>query len=298
MLVTAVIALLSVGGNLVISHFFTAEYFTPLYQTEILKLLLGGKIGQAFGLIVTTAKEMIPSIGYFVIGAFSFGSTAGSQYAVAIVSAVAALILGLSKKKKEYAPLNICFSATVIVLLMMIIFLLQKANEGGRHLYVFAIAGVLVVCFNEWNVRSVVIRGVLVAMLGFFLLRGSIYPRDYDVPMENEALKEKVEYWEKTFRENNVAATKTIGYDNTVVWVLSDKTENGGKELPFGELFALPEGMGINGCFGDFVEKNAKTIKSRYVATVPGGTAYENLQKEGWTEVGSTDTVVILERGQ
>ena len=227
------------------------------------------------------------------------GLTAGTQYVVTLFLMVALFILGLSNRTEKYGEtkaVNLTFAVQVFLLFAAIIVFLQKANEGGRHFWVFAVAGILLLCFNEWGLKSIIEGGVLFLLLGIFLLRGSMVPTDYDIPMKNDTLKAEISIWEEVFKEKGIEVTETPGYDNTVIWVLTDEKDGVSEVTAFGELFALPEGMGINCCLSDYVKSNISTLKCRYLATVSGGEIDKLCAKEGFEEIGRSKDVVFYKR--
>lgn len=273
------------------NHFLTSAYFSPLFDVSAVKALLKGNLSEAFWLCVIYIKNMAVDVGRFISGAFSYGLTAGTQYVVAAIVAIALSVFCFSKKEKEQRPANIVFTITLWSVFAAIFLLLQKANEGGRHVWGFTIVGCILIFCNKWSKKTVIFGTWLVGILGVFLVQGSMIPTDYDVPVMDEALKSDVEYWERTLEEKNISAGEQLSYDNTCVWVLTD----GDRITNHKELYALPEGMGISCCFADYVTENLDVLKSGYIATVAGGDIDILCEQRGWTEIGRTENVVVYQ---
>lgn len=273
----------------VCNHFFTSAYFSPLFDVSVIKTFLKGNLSEAFWLCVIYVKNMTVDVGRFISGAFTYGLTAGTQYVVAGIVAVSLSVFCVSKKEQEQRPANIIFTVTLISVFAAIFLLLRKANEGGRHVWVFTIVGCILMFCNKWSKKTIVFGTLLIGTLGLFLIQGSMIPTDYDVPAQDKALKSDVEYWERTFSEKNVSVSEQLSYDNTCVWVLTD----GDRITNHKELYALPEGMGISCCTADYVTGNLDGLKSGYIATAADGEIDILCRQKGWMEIGRTENVVI-----
>ncbi len=276
----------------VCSHFFTSEYFTPLFDLSVVKALLDGKITEAFWLGVIYLKEMFAGIYEFICGAFSYGLTAGTQYVVAIMTLIISIVFCISKQRKEQRAANIIFVVILLCVFGAILLLLRKANEGGRHVLVFSIVGCLLCCSNKWCKKTVVTASVLVGVLGIFLIQGAMVPTDYDVPVMDEALEEDINYWNQIFSDKDVRVSEELGYENTLIWVLTDD----GQVTNHKELYALPKGMGISCCTENYVTENIQMLKSRYIATVVNGNIDRQCKQNDLEEIGRTDNIVIYKR--
>lgn len=277
------------SGYFICSYFFTSEYFAPLFDLSIVKLLFKGNITEAFWLGVIYFKETIAEVYKFVCGAFSYGLTAGTQYVVSIMSVIFLIFFSIFTKRKEQRNINIIFVINVMSVFLAILLLLRKANEGGRHLWVFSVVG-CVLCFSSLYGKKIIVAATLmIGVLGFFLAQGSLVPTDYDVPTRNTELEQDIEYWKQIFEDKEIAASEELGYENTCIWVLTD----GGEITNHKELYALPKGMGISCCTEGYVMANINMLKSKYIATVESGAIDELCEKNGYEEIGRTNSVVM-----
>jgi len=283
----------SLAGYVFLNRYFTAPYFSELYDLTALNYLKQGKITDSLRYMKKTAFRVLPEMGVFIKGAFGYGLTAGTQYMVTVFSAVGSTILCFGKKNERVRAVNLCFAGTATVLLAAIVLFLQKANEGGRHVWVFALTGILILCFNEWGIKAVVLRAGLLFMLIFFIFRGSFIPTDYDIPVKNDEIKANVEYWNAAFAKKNAVPTGEDTYRNTVIWVLTDEVDGQYVVTDHRELFGIPKGMGINCCLESYVKDNFKDIKCNYVASPSGGDISKLCEEHGLEEIGRTSNVVI-----
>lgn len=288
------IMLFGVAGALyyTCNHFLTSEYFSPLFDLSILERILDGRISEAFWLSVIYVKEMFRGVGQFIQGAFEYGLTAGTQYVVALVTVFLLFLLCFTKKKQAQRPASVVFIFNFLCVFVAILLFLRKANEGGRHVWAFSVVGCVLCLSFAWCKRTLISGVVLIGVLGLFLIKGSMVPTDYDVPVINESLRNDVEYWKETFSDKDIGVTDELGYHNTCVWVLTDN----GKVTNHKELFALPKGMGISCCTEDFVLNNINELKSRYIATIVGGEIELLCEQNQYTEIGRTGNVVIYQR--
>ena len=289
------LVLISLIGYYTLSKVFTADYFEPLFNTDILKLLFAGKFRESTSLAFYTAMRVLKGIEDFVKGTISYGSTAGTQYFLALLGMVYAIIFFvLDKRKRRYVYL--IYAITVLTLFFAILIFLQKANEGARHLWIFSMAACFLGMEKKRTAKALIHKGITIALLILFAVRGSFSPTDYDAPVFNEELKAQIEYWESTFEEKNIKASKEISYDNTLAWVLTDNVGGEGVVTDYDELFSIPEGMGISCCNQMYVINNFNSMKCKYIASVSGGDIDKLCKEAGFSEVGRTSKLVIYQR--
>ena len=273
------------------NHFLTCEYLSPLFDLSIVEGLLKGNISEAFWLGVSYAKEMFVGVSQYVEDAFLYGLTAGTQYVVAFMVLIFLTVFCFIKKTREQKSADVIFVTNLVCVFVAIFLLLRKANEGGRHIWAFSVVGCILCLSHKWGKR-VIASGILIAgVLGFFLLKGSMVPTDYDVPVMDIELKSNIEYWQTTFSDKEIVVSDEIGYNNTCIWVLT----NGGEITNHKELFALPKGMGISCCTEDYVISNIATLKSKYIATTLGGSIDFMCNQCGFEKIGSTEDVIIYQ---
>ncbi len=276
------------------NHFFTAAYFHPLFNIDIIKMFLHGKFSEGFWTVVSVSKMMLGGIGTYIADAFSSGFTAGTHYVITIVCTVLLFIQLFGKKNKEMKPVYFVYVLTSVLLFPAIILFLQKVNEGGRHVWFLAVIGIILVSLTEWDVKGIASKGIVAALLIFFIVRGGLYPTDYDVPFRQKGTEEKIAFWKDTFEKENVKPEGKISFDNTIIWVYFDYDESGKMVVTdYNSLYAVPAGMGISCCEADYVLTNIDSLKSRYIATAEGGKVDKALKERGLSPVGSKDGLLV-----
>lgn len=283
-------------GYFLMGKFLTSEYIYPVYNMTAIEKLFSGDIRGSLVAVKYAAMYTLPEIGQLIKNAFGFGMTVGTQYFVSLLTAVFLLIYVLLSKKEKTGPILLFQAIFVFVLFLAVVLIYQTGNDGGRHFYIFAVTGCLLLCMECEGVKKWIMSGILLAFLAIFAIRGSFYPTDYDAAFENPELEAQIEYWEKTFEEKGVAASKTIGYENTFDWVLTDNANGEYVVTHFNELYAVPKGMGISCCEYMYVLNNFSDLKSGYIAVCPGGDIEKMCKEAGFTEIGRTEKLAIYER--
>ena len=290
------LAVLAVSGNFISGHFLTSEYFTPLYDLSLIKHIFTGKFADALRDIKYTAMYIFPEVWYCLKSSFTYGMTAGTQYMIAISTAAFLLLMCAEKEDKKNRVIYIFHASFVVLMLVAIVFLLKKANEGGRHLFIFAVTGIFLLCVGKSRMMKLGLVLATGLLMMIFLVQGGLVPTDYDVPFDNLAAREEVAYWDETFEKKDIKASKETGYDNTVIWVLWDDYKGERLATDVCGLYALPKGMGISCCEDYYVKQNIDGLKSRYIATLEGGAVDELCREHGFKEIGKTSKMVIFEK--
>ena len=308
-IISAAVILSSVAVYYLTNKFFTAAYFEPLFNLDIVDFFIHGNIREAVRVGLSMNRRMLTGIGGYIGEAFSYGLTAGTQYAISIVCTIISIVLLFDEKNKKYRPVFFIYALTSILLYGSIVLFLQKVNEGGRHVFFLAVMGIFVLSLAELeapagdsskpaskvDVLGIIVRVVPAILLIIFIIGGSFWPTDYDAPFRNDATVERVSRWKEIFKKENVAPTGEISYDNTVIWVLYDLDEDGDMYITdYHSLYALPAGMGICCCMPDYVYGNIEGLKSRYVATDSRGKLAEILKEKGYEVVGEIDDLVVF----
>ncbi|SCX02709.1 hypothetical protein SAMN02910339_00442 [Lachnospiraceae bacterium YSD2013] len=283
-------------GNVLVGHFFTAAYFEPLFNTDFVKEFMAGHFSMSFWMAVSVFKSMTKGIAGALVDAFSYGLTMGTQYVVAIVTAIAAFVMAVRKGENKYGALCWFHFTSVMALLLAIVFFLRKTNEGGRHIWAFAVIGIVIVCACGFDKLGIAVKAISAALLIVFCTRGAIVPTDYDIPMPNEAAKENVEFWKTVFEDKNVFASDAKGYDNTVMWVFIDYAGETGVVTEYNELYALPSGMGISCCYPDYVISNFDNLQSKFIVADSRGKVAALCAEKGLKVVGEHENVIMYQR--
>lgn len=251
---------LSIIGFLIINHYFTAEYITPIFDVSVLfnpsKLFTNLIIGanQTF-ILIKSAFLLESSKGLFYVGYVFLG------------------ILQLIRVFKKKNPQQIMIFITWLVLLLSM-WSLYNAQEGSRHLMPIAMAGLLV---EMLLLRSKYVRLLIIGVL--FILSWFSRDKEFSVLPLNNDYSNEVEL-------SDVITTGASDWDNTIIWIYPDE---------FRGLYTLPCGFGVNCCTEDWVKENIDSLHSKYILVDKNSESYLLCYKRGYNEVVSNSNLAIYE---
>jgi len=279
----------------VVTHFFNAPYFSGMSGSgEALVAVFSGSPAEAIRALKGILVEMLRQVMNHLAAAFTRGYVPGTQYVVAFLTAaslLAQMIFAKESEEKEKGYIYLLFFITVAVDFLACIIMMQKVNEGGRHLFVFAVVGMILLSEVKWDVKNIVLRSLLLLILIVFNFRGSYLHVDYDIPVYSEELHAEIDYLESCFEKENVAVTDKLGYENTLIWVAAD----GGVVTNYNELYAIPDGMAISCCLEDYVTEHIDSLQGKYLAVCGGGAIDEACRQKGRKEIARTKDLVIYQ---
>ena len=294
--ISIVFTFLSPIGYFMIAKFFTADYFTPLFDLGIIKLFLHGKFTEGFWSSVYVIRSMRSEISLRIKDAFAYGLTSGTHYVLLLFEFIFVAILAFLSKNRKYRVIAFTYLIAVAGVFCAIVLLLQKANEGGRHIWVFCILGLALLLLFKEGYESVLSKCIIGVLLIIFIVSGAIFPTDYDVPFDKGNIKENVEAWEDVFEKENVALSDNTGYDNTIIWVFVDYVDDKQVVTEFNGLYALPHGFGISCCSPDYVLTYFDSLQSKYIFTYDGALVADECEEYGYRLVGKYGKSVMYER--
>lgn len=321
MLGSGAVLVVVLGVYAAIKHYLGAEYFAPLFFTDwVTAFFEEGFFG---GIRYTLSKLYQMGKGFYghTIQGLRTGLASGAFFAGYLVMML--VLIGQSfvdwrkwrrlcrRENRETgeqdaagraeqddrigrqlvieAHLAFSFVAMLFALLLM-----YKLTEGSKHLLTFMAAGVFVVAMMETRFfKKAVLIGVTFAYLYSYM---AVTPYDYQVPFLREERQAQVEEWRGVMAESMPLNREDVpNFDNVVIWVFSDVTEQGGRLTPWQLLYALPEGFGISCCMQEYVINNFEALQSRYIAAPSGGQIEERCRMEGCIEIGRDKDMVIYE---
>lgn len=282
---TFVFVIGSMGLYFLGSRYFSAPYFETLFNFSLFEYILQGNFAEAYSYVADRVRNVIPVMINFIKDAFDYGLTSGTQYVMALMATVISLYNIFRREKTENRIVPITLVVMNLSIIGATILLHGKVNEGGRHIFVFAITGCILCCLEKGTILYI-LKGGLVSVLLIFIYQGALVPTDYDIPMQTSATKSSIEYWEGRFEEKNITLSETIGYENTLIWCEAD----------YNELYAVPKGMGISCCQKEWVEEHFSELKSRYIAVTAGNELDHMCRDSGFDEIGRTERMSIYQR--
>ena len=293
----SVISLAAVlGGYFAIKHYFGAEYFTPLFQTEWLEPFAEGNIWQGvkgtFGKLFSNGVRFVALTKEGFISGLAEGAYFGGyvvMLALFVWQAFCSLRKKDTKKLIEYAYLAFCFVGMLVALLLM-----YKMKEGSKHLITFMAMGVFAVAMMETRLyKKAVLLGTICVYLYSVKATSEV---DYALTFSYPERVAQMEYWEETFEQKlSLSEEEKISYDNTVIWVFADEVKYESVLTDWQILYALPEGFGISCCYSDYAIENFDNLKSKYM-TIPVGSELEKMCADaGYTQIGADGRVAVYE---
>ena len=280
---------------LVINHFFAAEYFVVLFETEWLGKFVSD--GIFAGIKYTLHKMFTVGIQFFrmFIESFISGLPAGALFVAFILLLVLVTITAFEKWKRKEKDVSVYVHFAFSTFAMWIALLLMyNMTDGSKHLSAFIVMGIfLLSLISEKQFWKWIVTVLLCAFLFIVMARE---PINYDVPYKTDELENDLKTLNQELDKSMVFTDKVPSYENTVIWVFSDKVNGEDEMLYWQMLYAMPHEYGINLCYGDFVYENLDTLQSRYVATVPGGRIDLALEESGAKVLSDNGKIIIYQR--
>ncbi|MCD8069341.1 MAG: hypothetical protein LUE87_10770, partial [Lachnospiraceae bacterium] len=323
------VASLGIGGitgvlYICINHFLAAEYFTALFDTSWLTNFI------RHGL-VRGSQEFVDKFTYSLADFFRNcyqGLTSGLATGAFFIGflVVMVLVLGYAvycfvrrdwKEGILYGHLALCFFAMWMALMLM-----YKMQEGSKHLLTFIAVGIFALAMMEGKPRAgrgradlcsaasgkPVIRRlagiggclpvvICAAVFAYLYLWKAETAYDYQLCFRSEELAAEIDRAKLEMEAGMPLQTQNVpGYENDVIWVLSDSSEDGEWLVTdYQLLYSLPAGFGINCCDAEYVLSSFDELQSKYICTAAGGQIDRLCQERGLTVVTEGLNAVIYQ---
>jgi hypothetical protein len=307
---TAAVFAAVLGAYAWIGHFLAAAYFRPLYRMDWLTAFfqkgLGGGLKNLFGSLYYSGREFV---SYMKQGMVS-GLPAGGIFCCYVVMllilfwqsvkdvvALRRLEAGGERRRELGGQLalegHLAFS--FLAMLAATLLLMSNFHDGCKHLLTFLAAGIFPIARMRtvyW--KKAILTGVAFAFV--FSYHGAAFEA-YQPTFYQEAVALGLEgFGADVERELALAGDAGPGYDNTVIWVLSDELPEGPRYTGWQYLYALPPGFGINCCTAEYVTENFRSLRSRYLCVVPGGPVEEACRLMEYEEITGNEHAVLYRR--
>ena len=294
---------LAVGGYALIKHYLGAEYFADLFFTDWVSAFFTqgffGGLHYFFGKLYYMGR----AFAAHTIQAFRTCLASGAYFAgfLAVMLVLAWQSIRdarRARKEKNLTPMLVLEGHLLLSFVGMLfaLLLMYKLTEGSKHLLTFIAAGIFVVSLMETKAyKKAVFLGAVFAYL-YTYMATSAY--DYQVPFVQPRRQEAVELWRQELDKTMAANRENVpGYDNVVIWTLSEEQEDGSlKSSRWQLLYSLPPGFGISCCEGDYVEENLEGLKSKYIAGESGGRVDALCREAGYEELMRDEELVLYRR--
>ena len=142
-------------------------------------------------------------------------------------------------------------------------------------------------------------KAIQIALCGviclFFLIKPGV-PYDREPPFRQEELAGDIESMGEALSEKMECA-EGIGWENTVIWLAYDTVGGEVVAEQWQQLYALPEGFGINYCSQPYVLEHIDNLQPHYIAAIPGGQIEELLLERGAVLLAENEQIAVYRYG-
>lgn len=294
------LAVMGVTGAIyaAVKHYFGAEYFTPLFDTEWVTTFFDQGIFAGIKYVIWRIVHVGMNFFELMIQGFREDLFWGEYFAAFMIVMLVILLqtvvylMHREKKAKQlilHIYLSLCFVGMWVALLLM-----YKMKEGSKHLLTFIVVGIYVISLMETRYfKKMVAAAVIFVCL--FTATGTD-PYEHQIPFKEEEIVAQGEYWEEVFdRECVLKESDVPNFDNVMIWIFSDRVNGQTVLTPYQMLYQLPEGFGISCCYADYVTANLDELQSRYLAVAAGGEVDSLCSTKGFREIGRDEGLVVYE---
>ncbi|MBR5247455.1 MAG: hypothetical protein IKV27_00690 [Lachnospiraceae bacterium] len=306
--ISLIIAAATAAGYFVITNLCSSPYFIPLIETD----WLNSMIDEGFMAGIKTMYQIVREklrllITHHLYRGFQYGLLSGALHAVAgtiafLLGARVLCLQGLKvwkkgeradylgeKREKECDFWLIHFVITAGMLAA--IFLFYPIADGAKHWMIFIVVGIVWIALLKE--RFYVMKIVTLLLCAYLFVVKAFAPFDWQVPYDDGTMRAEAEELGSQLEENMVLAESEDRFDNTVIWLASDMVNGESISAPWGYLYMIPKGFGINFCFQDYVMTNLEQLHSAYIAVMPGGDVDKALLERKAAVVGEVEHMKV-----
>lgn len=251
--VQVIVALLSMIAFVLLVHYTFSPYFTPDIN---LSWLVGPK-----SLIKSLLVGFIETMQY-ILDAILMKSIRGSWYLLYFL--ILPYIVYKCIKNRDWIYYSLLLSWCILISAMWTMY---RIEESCRHIMICALVFAMIIVYIENKASVTLIVAIALVYATWF---------SHDTVMYNTLPRideEQLEAISEGSEKLNAAMQLTDNeWDNTIIWTRS---------TVYNELYALPEGFGINCCLDEFVLNNFDSLKSKYVTAYYDGEMNDFLSERG-----------------
>ena len=278
-----------------IKHYLGAEYFTVLFNTEWIEKFFTDGIFAGIKFMLYKICNVGIQFFQMFIESFISGLPAGALFVafILILLLMGMTTVGKWKRKEKdvsvYAHFTFCTFGMWMALLLM-----YKMTEGSKHLSAFIVTGILLLSLV--SVKQLW-KWILTALLcGFLFIFMAREPINYEIPYKTDKLESQLLSLREELKDNMELSDVSPSFENTVIWVFSDEIDGKEVQLAWQMMYLFPDEYGINLCYGNYVLDNYDSLKSRYIATVPGGKIDKLLKENGAPVMAENEAIIIYKK--
>ncbi len=218
----------------------------------------------------------------------------GRNYFMFYLIFILFIILYLKKRKSEVKQKNLwrLFWIGYFIMMTVAVALFFNGWVADRHLAEFVVMSIFVMVMEaEWDDRlSRILLIVFEAGLIYSVIVVPNLPRHYlDSNARQELEKARVELAALMPLED----TGEPSWDNTILWVYTDRVDGEPVEIPWQSLFAIPGGYGFNLVYNDKWLDTYSPVFSKYIAAVPRSDTEKRCMSWGGEKLKEYGGVVI-----
>lgn len=319
---SAAVMAAALGMYACIGHFFSAEYFEPLFSTEWIRAFfergLFGGIGFTVRKLYSMGREFLEHTklgirqglasgaifaGFLVCTVVLTGQSLRDWRLFRRLRTDARAAAGVEEKEitetkrtgiraRLVIEAHLAFSCIAMLFALL---LMYRLTEGSKHLLTFMSVSVFVISLMETGFfKKAALVGISFAWLYSYM---AVDPYDYQVPFLQEERKASLDIWQGVLDGELVPDRSAApGYENVVIWVYNDTMDGEMIKTKWQLLYALPDGYGINCCVKDYVMNHFSALKSRYLAVPTGGEIDGLCRTQGYRRLYGDEDMVLYER--
>lgn len=290
-------SMLFLAGYLWTKRFLSADYLFDAMEIPFLQALGEQGVGAGLREFWQQSVNGVSDLKIFLRAALRYGNCSGSMYAVYGTMGVMLLVIVAAEwknRRKESSFKLALLTAMAYASMMAAIIYVYALHEGARHLMSFLLVGILVTGMYSARIADKFVQIVIGCVICFFFF---IKPGvDYDrlPPFRQEELARDIEAMQEILQEK-MEYTPGIGWENTVIWLAYDIVDREAVIEQWQQLYALPEGFGINYCSQTYVMEHLDTLQARYIFAIPGGQVEEQLLKRGAVLLAENEQVAVYQ---
>lgn len=288
---------LAVASYFAISKYFTAAYFTPLFDKSIFTRFLNEGFYTGIKHIAHECILWAQELADYMKQSFTTGKFMGSNYCVLFLLCILLFFMCIAyirKRKTLYAVIYGHFICTALISVTALLVIMHKMNEGSRHIISMIIVGCILVSFmKSWKYIWRPLIPVALIMFLFYY-----YPddgQDYQIPLYTQERYEEQQAW-NTIVKDITLSENAPSYDNTVIWQFADSVDGSSFYMPWQPMLALPAGMGINCCQFEHTELNWDNLQSRYIMTNSNGWIAAHCEECKYNKIGEYNNISLYQR--
>lgn len=313
--VTGSMAVLAVTMGLYacIAHYFGAEYFTPLFSTDWIRVYfeqgIAAGIRNTLEIIYYKGKDFLACMQQ----GFEHGLAMGAYFAGYVVCMCILIAQSFADwrrlrrlngnrddggteretiKNRLIVESHLAFSFIAMLFALLLMYVL---DDGSKHLLTFIAVALFVIAMMKTKFyKKVMIVGFTFAYLYSYM---AVTPYDYEAPFVLDERKAAVEAFGEALTGQLVLERENVpNYENVIIWVFNDEVDGVTVKTEWQLLYGLPEGFGISCCLPDYVAGNFDTLKSRYLICPAGGKIDALCGEAGYRLLYGDEETVFYER--